>query len=390
MKNPTPRIGGGRLDRKRAADFVNEIFEEEDIHSKRLECLANGVVGALRSARASIHAIGQAYAEVAAIRPKHGVKQVDRYLSNPAFDVWRLLPAWAGFLLGNRTEIVLALDWTDYEDDDQTTLSAYLVTTHGRASPLAWRTVRKSSLKDRQVPLERAFIEDLAAALPSAVRVVLLADRGFADLTLYDKLTSLGWDYVVRFRGYVLVEHAGTTSHASDLVPSGGRARRLDGPLLTQQRKRVPAVVLVHAKKMKEAWCLATSLAERSASEIVKLYGKRFTIEETFRDHKDMRFGLGLAATHIGDPQRRDRLLLLLAFAHVLLTLLGAASEAIGFDRALKANTSPKRTHSLFRQGAYWYGAIPNMREDWLAELMVAFDRILSQQPLVQAVFGPI
>jgi hypothetical protein len=33
---------------------VNEIFEEEDVHSKRLECLANGMVGAMRSARASI------------------------------------------------------------------------------------------------------------------------------------------------------------------------------------------------------------------------------------------------------------------------------------------------------------------------------------------------
>jgi hypothetical protein len=49
------------------------------------------------------------------------------------------------------------------------------------------------------------------------------------------ELTSLGWDYVVRFRGYVLVEHAGTTSHAGELVPSGGRARRLDEPLLNRR-----------------------------------------------------------------------------------------------------------------------------------------------------------
>ena len=380
----------GQVEKKRAADFVNCIFDEEDLHSKRLESLSNGVAGALRSARASIHAIGQAYAEVASIRPKHGVKQVDRYLSNPAFDVWRLLPSWASFLIGARTEIVIAIDWTDYEADDQTTLSAYLVTSHGRASPLAWRTVRKSNLKNKQVSLERAFLDDLAAALPPGVRVVLLADRGFADQTLYGKLQTLGWDYIVRFRGYVLVEHAGSTSHASDLVPAGGRARKLASPLLTKDRTQVPALVLVQAKKMKEAWCLATSLDGRSASEIVKLYGKRFTIEETFRDHKDMRFGLGLTATHIRDPQRRDRLLLLLALAHVLLTLLGAAAEAIGFDRALKVNTTAKRTHSLFRQGSYWYGAIPNMRDDWLEQLMSAFDKVLREQPFIQAVFSSI
>ena len=33
------------------------------------------------------------------------------------------------------------------------------------------------------------------------------------------------------------------------------------------------------------------------------------SIEETFRDQKNFRFGMGLSATHIGSPDRRDRLL---------------------------------------------------------------------------------
>ncbi|MEZ4403594.1 MAG: hypothetical protein R3B06_26455 [Kofleriaceae bacterium] len=37
-----------------------------------------------------------------------------------------------------------------------------------------------------------------------------------------------------------------------------------------------------------------------------------------FRDPKDLRFGLGLSATHIGTSARRDRLLLLTAIAHAL------------------------------------------------------------------------
>jgi hypothetical protein len=48
---------------------------------------------------------------------------------------------------------------------------------------------------------------------------------------------------------------------------------------------------------------------------------------------------------------RRDRLLLISAFATALLTLLGTAGERQGMDRLLKANTSKPRTHSLFRQG---------------------------------------
>ena len=40
---------------------------------------------------------------------------------------------------------------------------------------------------------------------------------------------------------------------------------------------------------------------------------------------------------------RRDRLLLISAFATALLTLLGAVSESLGMDRLLKSNTSKTR-----------------------------------------------
>lgn len=71
--------------------------------------------------------------------------------------------------------------------------------------------------------------------------------------------------------------------------------------------------------------------------------GRRFTIEETFRNLKDPGFGFGLSHVRIRDPHRVDRLILLFAIAHALLTLLGAASEATGLDTMLKAKTSNKR-----------------------------------------------
>ena len=108
------------------------------------------------------------------------------------------------------------------------------------------------------------------------------------------------------------------------------------------------------------------------------------------RDAKDIRFGMGLSATHIRDAGRRDRLLLLAAIAHALLTLLGAASEATGMNRYLKVNTSKERTHSLFRQGAYWYGAIPNMRDDWLRDLMAAFDKLVSEHAVFRQIYALI
>jgi hypothetical protein len=162
----------------------------------------------------------------------------------------------------------------------------------------------------------------------------------------------------------------------------------LKGASVTQDRFPIPAVVVVKEPGMKEAWCLATSRSDLTARAVVKLYGKRFSIEENFRDSKDIHFGMGLSATHIGDTARRDRLLLLSALAVALLTLLGAAGESLGYDRWIKVNTAKKRTHSLFRQGQEYYALIPNMKEEELVPLIVAFGRLVTEQPACREAFG--
>ena len=103
-----------------------------------------------------------------------------------------------------------------------------------------------------------------------------------------------------------------------------------------------------------------------------------------------LRYGLGLSATHIGTPARRDRLLLIAALAQALLTLLGAAGESLGMDRLLKANTAKKRTHSLYRQGLHYYNAIPMMREEKLVPLVERFADLVRGQAVCVEIFGVI
>jgi len=374
----------------RVGETIEGLFEN-DLHAKRVESIANGVVGVLHAAVLSIHAIGRAYAHAVGRNKKHGVKQIDRLLSNSGVDIWQLFPKWVRFVVGPREELVIALDWTDFDDDDHTTLAAHLITTHGRATPLIWMTVPKSTLEGQRNAHEHKLLEKLHECIAENVRITVLADRGFGDHKLYRMLQTLGWDFVIRFKGNIQVENAdGVTLTAAAWVPSSGRATMLRGVRVTRRREKVPAVVVVHAKSMKEAWCLATTLSERKASDVVKLYGRRFTIEETFRDQKDLRFGLGLSSTHIADTARRDRLLLLAAIAHALLTLLGAAGEECGMDRMLKVNTVKRRTLSLFRQGTEWWEALPNMPSQRLELLMKTYDGEVRRHEFFRDVFGVI
>ena len=149
-------------------------------------------------------------------------------------------------------------------------------------------------------------------------------------------------------------------------------------------------MVCVHDRKMKEPWCLVASESKVGTRTLIRYYGKRWGIETSFRDIKDMRFGMGLSAMRVSSPQRRDRMLLLSALAIALLSLLGAAGESLGYDRWLKANTVKYRTHSLFRQGLMLYDHIPNWSDERVRPLMERFLEMHMEQRVFKGIFGVI
>jgi hypothetical protein len=381
--------GGRKL--KEIRSFIDELYDG-DLHAKRVESLAAATLGVMASASLAVSLIGQALALAREIGVKHAIKQVDRLFSNRGIDVWASFAHWVPHRVGAQKKIVVAMDWTDFDRDGQTTLALNLVTGHGRATPLIWLTVWKEELADQRNAFEDACLARLAEVLPAGVAVTILADRGFGDHKLFAFLDELGFGYVIRFRGNIHVTDAGGDVRvAADWVGKGGRARKLVGARIgAAAQQTVGAVVCVHAKDMKEPWCLAASHGEAATAEIVNHYARRWTIEPSFRDTKDLRFGMGLSATRISEPTRRDRLLLVSAFATVLLTILGASGESLGLDRLLKSNTSKTRTHSLFRQGCMLYNLIPTMREPQFEPLMARYAEFLNQEKSFTGLFGVV
>ena len=363
-----------------------------DLHAKRVDSLCDATLGVLRGAALAVCAIGQGLAAARGLNPKHATKQVDRLLSNPEIKVDDILARWVPYVIGARSSIVVALDWTDFDADKQATIMLSLITDHGRATPLVWLTVDKRTLKDNRSLYEHRVLVRLAELLPADIKVCVVADRGFGDQKLYRMLTEeLCFDYVIRFRGNIAVTATtGETRTAAAWVRASGRVRVLRGAAVTADCYRVGTVVCVQDPDMKQAWCLAASSTDATAKHLIGYYGRRWGIECALRDTKDLRFGMGMGAIHVKSPERRDRLWLINAFAVVLLTLLGAAGEALGYDRMLKTNTAKRRVHSLFRQGCMLYDLIPTMPENRLRPLMQRFSQMLQDQPLFADVFGPV
>ena len=177
------------LQRHDLLNFITTLYEG-DLHAKRVLSLANATLGVLANASLAIHAVGRGLAQAMGTLTKHGVKQVDRLLSNRGVDVWIFFAYWSPYIVGARKEVIVALDWTSFAADGQDTIVLSMLTGHGRATPLLWRTVASSTLKGNQRRYEYELLCRLREVLPAGVKVTVVADRGFADCKLFYALTE--------------------------------------------------------------------------------------------------------------------------------------------------------------------------------------------------------
>ena len=370
-------------------NYVSQFFDHE-MHAKRVESIATAMFGCLKAGSIAISAIAKALGQFRGLKVKHALKQVDRLLSNTKFDLNATFPLWINFLLASKKEIVVALDWTDFSKDGQATLALHMVNKTGRSSPLLWKTVLQSELKNKQNDVEDELLSSFKEMLPEDISVTVLADRGFLDMAFFAFMRQLGFDFIVRCRKNVLIEHGGERQQANAWLSPSGRSQGLRGVKATKDGYCVPFFVSTRDKKMQEAWHLLSSRDDLRASQIVSLYGRRFTIEERFRDIKDDRFGMGLSRIRVSKPERRDRMLFLCALAIPLLSLLGAAGESLGMDRMLKCNTVKHRTHSLLTQGSHYFLCLSVMSGPELNKLLKRFNELLSEHAVFTGIFGVI
>jgi hypothetical protein len=231
------------------------------LHARQTLSFVMAVSGVLFAGRLAVAAIGRAMAGFFGGSQKHGIKQVDRLLSNEKLMLPTLFEGYVSVLLGTRRRALVTFDWTEFDADDHSTLVVSLVAAETRrAIPLLWRTVYKSKLKGNQRRHERELLSTLRRLVPKKVHLVVLSDRGFGDVALYRHMAKLQMDFITRFRPNIGVAYQGEVQDAGELVPRNGRIRTIKGTTLTRAGRGPYHVVLVKKAGMKEPWCLATNM----------------------------------------------------------------------------------------------------------------------------------
>jgi hypothetical protein len=363
----------------RVVTIVNRVLGKwrDKIHAKRLTAMLAVIVGIVRAERLSLSPVGRALASRA--KPKHGIKRVDRLLSNGAFhrDRWSNFAAVADYLVAGERRPVIVVDWTKVVGDFHALYAAIPV--GGRAQPVYFEVHPERRTETRAV--HDRFLQGLRDILPPGCRPIIVTDAGFHG-PLFREVLRLGWDFVGRLRGRTTMRpHAAplqwtcvrglylqATTIATDLGLFGlyKKVASLRARLVLIHRKRKGnhrwrrRLSVDHTSTMtggKEPWLLATSLKEAPAAEIVRCYGTRMQIEEFFRDTKNHRFGWSLRHVRCSSRTRLESLLVLSMLAMLAVTLVGMAVEGAGLHRQFQANTVKTRVLSHFYLGLVYLSA---------------------------------
>ena len=132
------------------------------------------------------------------------VKRLSRLLHNERLAPHRLAAAVLAQALRQvppQGKVRLALDWTS---EGSQHLRVVSLVTGGRAVPIYWRAYYAGVLKGRRRRYETAVLRRAITRVQQAIggrRLIVTADRGFADVALVDVLTALGVEFILRVKG---------------------------------------------------------------------------------------------------------------------------------------------------------------------------------------------
>lgn len=337
-----------------ARKIVEMMLEEclTSLHATLAKAVMAAVGSAVAGGRLSLSELARAMASATSVR--HRVKRVDRLLGNEALHAARAMiyqDVAAQWLTGV-APVLVVVDWSDATADQRWHLLRASVAVEGRSVTLYEEIHSQQKYGDRGV--HRRFLARLAKLLPAGCVPIIMTDAGFRS-TWFDLVTRRHWQWVGRIRGRDMVSIGnGPWQRCTELYQEATQTPRTFTDVLyvrsnptacrlvlvkreakgrirrTRMGKRACSRTSLKASRTaREPWLLASScgLEHLSAEAIASLYAQRMRIEQSFRDLKNERVGLGLSASRSGSGRRLEILLLIGHLAAWAMRLIGECAQ---------------------------------------------------------------
>lgn len=322
------------------------------LHAKLAAAVNAAVDSALRGAHLSLSLLARALKSETSMR--HRIKRIDRLLGNTSlhsarFDIYQKVAArW----LAGVQEILVLIDWSVATDDQGWHLLRASVAVEGRSVTL-YEEIHPQR-KYGNLAVHRRFLNRVEKLLPIGCVPVIVTDAGFRS-TWFDLVAEHQWQWIGRIRGRDMVSIAegawqrctALYSKAKSSAQAFVKAKFVRGNptacrlvlvkredkkrhcrTRTGKRSRSGKSLKI-SRRAREPWLLACSpgLSHLTPTKIVALYAKRMRIEQSFRDLKNERLGLGFSASRSRSGKRLEILLLISHLVGWLMRLIGECAQ---------------------------------------------------------------
>lgn len=334
---------------------------------RHMKTFAWMVIGLIESETVSLtHWIP--YAQVRAMIAQSVQRRYRRWLENERIKVNELYGPliMAALQEWGKQTIYLALDtsmlWGKY------CVIRISIIYRGRAIPLVWKVIEhgSSSVAFAEYQPLLAQAKELLP-LAGVMKIVFLADRGFADTKLMRYLSKeLHWHWRIRVKSSFTIHRKGhAVCQIARCAPQAGQAFFWHFVRVTAQQYGPVHLAMAHLRENGERWYLLSS--ERTQLDTFDDYGLRFDIEENFLDDKSN--GFQLEASLIRSAQSLTRLCLVLAVA--TLWLISQGTEVVRSDKRRQVDPHWFRGNSYLRIGWNWLKHAKNKGWDFLTRFLL-------------------
>jgi hypothetical protein len=309
---------------------------------KTLSYLAAGLLEAqsLNVSKIGQHLPGAAYV-------KHKIKRVSRFVTNEGVDLDEVTRALICLLSRPGEKLIVALDWTTIGTYE--VLTSGIVTKH-RSIPIFWTVIDEHVVRKKDAEFQH--LRKLRELVPKEAGPIVLCDAGFDDTSFLEAIGA-HFQFVVRAAKNVSVRREGTHEFhkLSDLEIERDRAYDFGIVDFCASYPVRVRLVIVHDRDQEDRWNLLTNVTECDERTVIRLYGRRFEIEESFKDWKAVRSGFQLKGHKMRSPENLARLLIIAVVAYLFLVLAGMLGEKRNLHRRYQANTAKHRVLALWRLG---------------------------------------
>lgn len=202
----------------------------------------------------------------------------------------------------------------------------------GRALPLFWWVKRTAGgIGWRE---QREILKMVLGALPEGAKPpVLMGDRFYGSVEMIGWLEARGWGYRLRLKENLVVFEDGGEITLRECARIG--EHELADVLLTRRQVRTN-IGIIHEKGHEEPWIIAMDC--RPGKYKTLDYGMRWGIEAMFSDLKTR--GFNVEESHLEDPDRLSRLLLVMALA--LYWAVSTGMHEAAFNKTANEKRAPE------------------------------------------------